>query len=298
MASFIMAGRGQAAFFVILSTLLSLIILPPIGLFSGAAIALITLRVSWQQGLVYALLGSAVFAIIAYLSEQEGSLDLNIGLIGWLPIVFFAAILAKTSSWKRTLQAILATSITGILLFKLYQPEPTVFWETTLLQFKPILQEAYKLGSTEVDKLIQSMSRWMTGVFSAVITITLVLALLLARHWQAMLYNRGGFAKEFRQLRIGKIPASIILVCIVLAILLKNTLAIEILIVAVGIFMLQGIALVHNIVYQFKMKTGWLVALYVLLFILLVQMFVLLAAFGIIDNFVDFRRKLPQKDQN
>jgi uncharacterized protein YybS (DUF2232 family) len=44
------------------------------------------------------------------------------------------------------------------------------------------------------------------------------------------------------------------------------------------------------------MKPVWLIALYVLLFILLVQMFVLLAAFGIIDNFVDFRRKLAKTD--
>ncbi len=297
MASFIMAGRGQAAFFVILSTLLSLI-LPPIGLFSGAAIALITLRISWQQGLIYAFLGSAVLAIVTYLFKQDVSLGLNAGLIGWLPIVFFAAILAQTGSWERTLQAILATTITGILLFEFYQPEPTLFWKTTLEQFKPMLQEAYKLGSTEVDKLIQSMSKWMTGVFAAVIAVTVALALLLARHWQAMLYNPGGFAKEFRQLRIGKIPALIMVVCIASAILIKSSLAIEVLIVAVGIFMLQGIALTHSVVYQLEMKAGWLVALYVLLFVLLVQMFVLLAAFGIIDNFVDFRRKLPQKDQN
>ena len=292
-----MAGRGQAAFFIILSTLLSLL-LPPIGLFSGAAIALITLRINWQQGLIYTFLGSAVLATVTYLFKQDASLGLNAGLIGWLPIVFFATILAQTSSWERTLQALLATTVTGVLLFDFYQPEPAVFWKTILEQFKPMLQEAYKLGSTEADELIQSMSSWMTGVFTAVVAMTIALALLLARHWQAMLYNPGGFAREFRQLRIGKVPALIMIACIALAILAKSSLAVEILIIAVGIFMLQGVALVHSIVYQLEMKVGWLIARDVLLFILLAQMFVLLAAFGIIDNFVDFRHKLPQKDQN
>ena len=293
MASFIMAGRGQAAFFIVLSTLLSLI-LPPVGLFSGAAIALITLRISWQQGLIYTFLGSAVLAIVSYLFKQEASLGITAGLVGWLPIVFFATILVQTNSWQRTLQAILATTIAGVLLFHLYQPDPTVFWQTTLEQLKPVLQEAYKLGSSETDELIQAMSGWMTGVFTAAIAVTVALALLLARHWQAMLYNPGGFGKEFRQLRVGKLPAFIMVACIVLAILTGSILAIEVLIISVGIFMLQGLALAHGIVHQLEMKAGWLVALYILLFILLTQMFILLAAFGIIDNFVDFRRKLTK----
>jgi hypothetical protein len=294
MASFIMAGRGQAAFFILLSTLLSLII-PPVGLFSGAAIALITLRISWQQGLLYALLGSAVLAIVTYLLKQDAFIGISAGLMGWLPIVFFASILAQTNSWQRTLQALLLVAIAGVVLFRVYQPEPALFWQTTLEQFIPVLQEAYKLSGTEVEELIQSMAGWMTGVVTAAIVFTVALALLLARHWQAMLYNPGGFGEEFRQLRVGKIPSLVMIACIALAIVIGSTLAVEILIIGVGIFMLQGFALAHSVVHQLEMKAGWLVALYVLLFVLLAQMFVLLAAFGIIDNFVDFRRKLAKK---
>ena len=52
MAGFIMAGRIQAAIFVIVSTLISLL-LPPMIVFSNAAIGLITLRKGWQQGIIY-----------------------------------------------------------------------------------------------------------------------------------------------------------------------------------------------------------------------------------------------------
>jgi hypothetical protein len=138
-------------------------------------------------------------------------------------------------------------------------------------------------------KAIQAM------ITKAGILLTVALALLLARHWQAMLYNPGGFGEEFRQLRVGKIPALVIIACIALAIVIDGTVAVEILIISVGIFMLQGFALAHSVVHQLEMKAGWLVALYVLLFLLLAQTFVLLAAFGIIDNFVDFRRKLARK---
>ncbi|HIO91939.1 MAG TPA: DUF2232 domain-containing protein, partial [Leucothrix mucor] len=259
------------------------------------AIALITLRISWQQGLIYSLLGSAVLATVTYLLKQDASLGFLAGLIGWLPIVFFAAVLAQTRSWQSTLQAILVVSAIGVLLFHAYQVDTVLFWQTSLEPFKPALTEAYQLESNQIDELIQSMSKWMTGVFAAAVAVSAALALLLARHWQAMLYNPGGFGEEFRQLRVGKVSAIAMIVCIVLAILSNNIIATELLIIAVGIFMLQGIALAHSIVNQRGMKPFWLVALYVLLFILLAQMIVLLAAFGIIDNFVDFRRKIASR---
>ena len=294
MASFIMAGRKQAAFFIVLTTLLSLI-LPPVGLFSGAAIALITLKIGWQQGLIYSLLGSVVLATVSYLLKQEISFEFFAGLIGWLPIVFFATILAQTRSWQSTLQAILVVTILGVLLFHAFQPDTALFWQSYIEQLKPALKETYQLESSDVNKLIQSITQWMTAAFAAAVAISTALALLLARHWQAMLYNPGGFAEEFRQLRVGRIPAIIMVACIVIAILSDNKMAIEILVIAVGIFMLQGVAIAHGIVNQREMKPYWLVGLYVLLLILLAQMIVLLAAFGIIDNFVDFRRKTASR---
>lgn len=290
MASFIMAGRKQAAFFILLTTLLSLLI-PPLGLFSGAAIALITLKINWQQGLIYSLLGSVVLATVTYFLKQDASFGLFAGLLGWLPIVLFATILAQTGSWQHTLQAILVATIVGLLLFHAFQPDTALFWQSYLEQVKSALAEAYQLESSETDELVRSISQWMTAVFAAAVAISAALALLLARHWQAMLYNPGGFGEEFRQLRVGKTPALIMVVCIVIALFSDSSLAIEVLVIATGIFALQGVALVHGVVAQREMKPYWLVALYVLLFLFLAQMIVLLAAFGIVDNFVDFRRK-------
>jgi len=51
----------------------------------------------------------------------------------------------------------------------------------------------------------------------------------------------------------------------------------------------------HALVKQRNMGSGWLIGLYVFMFLLLVQMIVLLATFGIIDNFVDFRKKVANK---
>lgn len=294
MASFIMAGRGQAALFIILSTLLSLI-MPPFGLFTGAAIALISLRINWQQGLLYSLLGSAVLATVVYLLKQDIN-GILVSLIGWAPIVFFASILAKTRSWQSTLQALLVVTIVGYLLFHAYQPDTTKFWQAFLEPFRPAFEEAYQLGD-QTDEMMLYLSTWMTSVFAAFAALSIALALLLARHWQAMLYNPGGFGEEFRQLRIGRVPAIIMVACIGLVLLTNSQLVVGVLIIAIGLFMLQGVSLVHGVVNQLEMKPQWIVGFYILLFILFQIVIVLLAAFGIIDNFVDFRRKIANRSE-
>ena len=93
-----MAGRIQAAIFVVLSTLISLMI-PPLIVFSNAAIALITLRKGWQQGIVYTLLATATLIVISVLMKQTASSGLLAGLATWLPMIIIASALAITRSW-------------------------------------------------------------------------------------------------------------------------------------------------------------------------------------------------------
>lgn len=64
MARFIMAGRLQAAGFVIIFALL-----PLFGLLANAVIALVTLRKNWQEGLLLTLIGSIAMwcVVIAHL---------------------------------------------------------------------------------------------------------------------------------------------------------------------------------------------------------------------------------------
>jgi uncharacterized protein YybS (DUF2232 family) len=69
----------------------------------------------------------------------------------------------------------------------------------------------------------------------------------------------------------------------------------ELIMVAIAIFMFQGLSVAHSLVKQRGMGSGWLIALYALMFILLIQMIVLLATIGLIDNFVDFRQKQASK---
>jgi hypothetical protein len=55
-------------------------------------------------------------------------------------------------------------------------------------------------------------------------------------------------------------------------------------------FALQGLAIVHALVKQRQAGSGWLVALYVLLFIATGHMALILAFVGAVDNWFGFRR--------
>ena len=296
MAGFIMAGRIQAAIFVVLSTLVSLLI-PPLIVFSNASIALITLRKGWQQGALYTLLATATLVVVSALLQQESGSGIVAGIATWLPIVLIASVLAMTSSWNKTLQLTMLLGIGGVLAFHLIYPDSDAFWKPMLDKMKPLIQQAYQLGEGNIDEKIDKAVSWMTGTFAAAFSIFAIISLIVARNWQARLYNPGGFGEEFRQIAIGKQAAIAILVCIAIAVLTSNQLIVELIMVGVVIFMFQGLSLAHALVKQREMNSGWLVGLYVLMFLLLIQMIVLLATFGIIDNFVDFRKKVSSANR-
>ena len=291
-----MAGRIQAAIFVVLSTLISLL-LPPLIVLSNAAIALITLRKGWQQGIIYALLATATLVVASLLLKQQASSGLIAGIATWLPMVLIASALAMTKSWGKTLTLTLVLSVAGVLLFHLTHPDAAAYWKPVLEQVKPMLQQAYQLSESELDVTINNAAAWMTGTFAAALAIIAIISLIFARNWQAMLYNPGGFGKEFRQIIIGKQASIALLVGIVLAVLTGHPIIIELIMVGVAVFMFQGLSLAHSIVKQRKMNIRWLVGLYVLMFLLLIQMIVLLATFGLVDNFADFRKKIANKSK-
>ena len=294
MAGFIMAGRIQAAIFVIVSTLISLF-MPPLIVFSNAAIALITLRKGWQQGVIYTLLATLTLVVVSLLLRQPASSGVIAGLTTWLPMVLIASALAITKSWSHTLLFTLIVSIAGVLLFHLLQSDAAAFWKPVLEQMKPLLQQAYQLSDSKLEEAINNAAGWMTGTFAAVLAIIAIISLMIARNWQAMLYNPGGFGEEFRQIRLGKQVAIALIVAIAIAVLTGNQLVVEMIMVGLAIFMFQGLSVAHALVKQRNMGSGWLIGLYVFMFLLLVQMIVLLATFGIIDNFVDFRKKVANK---
>lgn len=82
---------------------------------------------------------------------------------------------------------------------------------------------------------------------------------------------------------------------IMLALFNRAALLIDLIFVGLGLFLFQGIALVHSVRAQLNAHRTWLLALYLPLALLPVQTGLLVAVFGIVDTFADFRGYLARR---
>jgi len=122
-----------------------------------------------------------------------------------------------------------------------------------------------------------------------------LLSLLLARAWQAGLYNPGGFGVEFRAPRLGRRFAVLSLATAATATVLSGSLGqlmADALVILLVIYLLQGLALVHAVVHSRSAHRGWLIGLYAVLLMAALQVMPLLALLGWMDAWIDFRTRV------
>lgn len=122
-----------------------------------------------------------------------------------------------------------------------------------------------------------------------------LLCVLLARYWQAGLYNPGGLRAEFHRLRIGGRPLWLLLGAIIVSWWLQPAALLLLLLPLV----FAGAALVHALVTRQKLGGQWLVAFYLVTILFNQFMLPLLVLVAVADGAVDIRARLAkQPDQD
>lgn len=294
MAAFIMSGPLQAIGFALVFALLAMF-LPFLGLLSNAAIGLVTLRMGWRRGVMLALAVSIGLGLVALLLQGNVFGSLFSSLLQSLLVVALAIYLASTASWPNLLQIIFGLAASLVVLFHLSVTDPVSFWKNALQALVDFEQLQASLVDIKLDDLLNQIAKHMTGLFAASMSLAFTLSLMLARHWQASLYNPGGFKKEMYSLRLNKFVALSLSGIIMLALVSRSALLIDLIFVGLGLFLFQGIALVHSVRVQLNVHRTWLLALYIPLALLPVQTGLLVAVFGMVDTFADFRGYLVRR---
>jgi len=135
---------------------------------------------------------------------------------------------------------------------------------------------------------------FVAGLLGWVIALSAVVALLLARWWQSLLYNPGGFGIEFHALRFDRLSAGLLfgglMACYLLGqeyVAWGNLLGLPLL--------LSGIALVHHAVAFAQLGTRWIVVFYMGLVLLLGPLSSVLIGLGFLDSVMDFRSRLAAR---
>ncbi|MCW9031017.1 MAG: YybS family protein [Gammaproteobacteria bacterium] len=302
LARYMMRGRVQAIGSIVSLALLSLLV-SPLAIFTTAGVALVTLVHGYREGLKSLIVATVVLTVFTGVALNQTAIGMELALKFWLPAWFLASIVITKSSMS--LAIVVAATLSCLLVLGFYFfTDPAAHWyEVISKQLLPMLKEAGMeiQEGPEAEKLWQFMSKIMTGSALALFLALQTISLLLARWWQALLYNPGGFAQEFRQIRFGMVAASIALVTTIFAITTVNEMVLNLFFIMIVLMMFQGLAVIHHLVAKCKLSPSLLIGVYVIMLFTLQHGAVgllFIALIGLLDNGLNLRFRLCTKVQD
>ncbi|HEY8330759.1 MAG TPA: hypothetical protein VIO83_05475 [Pseudomonas sp.] len=287
LADFVMRGRLQATLAVVVAAALPLLFWV-----SAAAGSLVLLRRGLNDALGIVLWALLPTLLWWYFGEPRPLLVLSGSLA-------LALVLRISVSWTRVL---LASVLLGVLYGVIID---AVFGEvvkrnaTELLELMPqMLGENYRqMTADEKAQIGGLLAPVLTGLMAGLLQLLSLLCVLLGRYWQALLYNPGGFGREFRAVRLPAPMAVSLLVGIFLLPGLSIELAMLTPLCSVPLAF-AGVALLHGLVAQQRLARFWLVGLYVSLLLFMQLVYPLLVVLAVVDSLFDFRGRAARDGAN
>ena len=278
LAEYIMRGRMQAITVVAVASAI-----PMMFWLSAAAVCLVLLRRGLNDALgviVWALLPALVWA---YFDDPRP-------LLGLLGASGMAYILRATASWGKALLAsvVLGVFFAGVLGVDFAQPLAVLGAEINSVMPEMLDQLYAQLSAEQQQQLHSLIIPVLTGLMATVLQVLCVVSVLLARYWQAALYNPGGFAQEFQRLRL---PA-VIVFPLVFGMLFAPSLGIQAVILTPLCsvpLLFTGLAVTHGLVAKYRSGSFWLIGLYVGFVVLTHIIYPFLVVLAVIDSVFDFR---------
>ncbi len=279
LADFIMRGRVQATLVVV-----GCAALPLLFWLSAAAGSLVFLRRGFKDAsgvLAWALLP----ALAWWFFGEPRTLMVLLGTLG------LAALLRAGQSWNRVLLFSIAMGLVyGVVLGSVFR-EPIDALAGALEKALPqMLDGLYQQLSVEERARLGSLiAPVLNGLIAALLQAVSVLALMLGRYWQAVLYNPGGFGREFQAVRLPLVPTLVLVVLMLVGPNFGPELAMLTPLCSVPL-MFAGLALMHGLVAQGRLGKFWLVGMYVTLLLFMQLTYPLLVVLAIVDSLIDFSR--------
>lgn len=272
LAQFAMKGGKQATLVGVLFA-----IIPVLFWISAAIVALVILRKGYRDG-AQVFMWSLLPALIWWSNGDPTPALTLIGVAG------LASVLRYSANWAYVLVASIILALASMPILASYLQDVMAAFAKAGIQ----LEAKSQLPEDVSQEFFQTL---MEGVLGAVHMVILLACTVLARWWQAALYNPGGFQTEFHQLR--------------LPVWLTGTLALAVFGLSnvadmtQWLFMLAipllfaGLALVHGLVEQMKLGRIWLLAIYAGLLLSSAMVFTLLALLATLDSVFGLRKRLP-----
>ncbi len=272
-----MRGRFQALLITVIGA--GSLLFSPI---SAAVLALATLRKGAGEGawlLFWALLPAGS---LVYLYGDSGPLSLL------LAVMVLAVVLRNTVNLPLAVLISVpvgaAIGLAMVMFASGYLDQIAAYFG----EFLATLEQQLSQGDQNVV-LARPTPVQIAGMLGAGTAMTAVLCLLLARYWQAALYNPGGFGEEFRALYYPPLVAVALALGIVSLAALGAEYRTWAMICALPLTF-AGIGLVHARARHRGQGRGWLTGFY-LAWLLFDPVKLLVVCVAIADSWLNFRRR-------
>lgn len=288
-----MAGPSQAALVAAVSAILALK-MPPLAWLSGAVIALVALHLGPKRGMQLMGFSTLAVMLLGWVAIGTPILAFSIVMLLWMPVWLAAVVLYRTVSLALALQLITAMALLFVLALQSFYPELQLALGQQFAEIiEPVInQQPNDQARQNLTDALATILPLLPGLLAMGMMMGAILSLLLGRWWQSALYNPGGLATEFNQLRLGKLPATASLVLLIAAVLSAEIQVMILLLVVSALYLIQGLALIHGVVALKQINRAWLAALYFLIFIMPQLVLLPVVVVGLSDAWIDYRRRL------
>lgn len=299
-------------------TVLSLLALkiPIFGLINSVTIGLVSLVMGMTNGILLVAVSTVVVSVALAMfpaNAVDQTFSLAVGIAFWMGPLLALWVLCGVLRYFRSLRAAMLTAVgigfTAVAVFRLFVSNTVQWWQSSPYSdfFNKAVENVMSQQKVIQQQNLELVSAYLIGLLAAGFTLSIVINLFLARGWQAVTYNPGGFRDEFFQLKLGKQVAIAALALAVLLMLVGTHayigfVGMVLLVLLTMIYILYGIAVASAIFSTKRWHWAWLVGIVFLLAVAgqlvigsaevaLVLVLQLFAITGFIDTFADFRKR-------
>jgi hypothetical protein len=303
LAAFIVGGPFKAVLVVVFCTLASFALPPVTSILSyagAAALGLYTLHLGARHGALVLVAAALVTGGLIELMQQPGIAVVVASLLLWIPVWLAAAVLAASRSLALAMLAATALLMLAVLLVFLLLGDPEQWWLAQLGALAEALARQSGVDRAQLDAFSAELAPLMTGALAAGLNFATLGCLVLGRWWQSVLVKPGALRGEFHALRLNR-TVSLLATAIVLAAMwdipLVGALARQWSLIVMVPFLFVGLAVVHATLANLKAARGWLIGVYLLIG-LLPQALLMVVLTGVVDPWLDLRRRTANTETN
>jgi hypothetical protein len=269
LGNYILGSRYKSAWIISLLTLLSLALPPLTYILSGTPFALVTMRKGMREGLVLMLWLFLFTSLFGYFSRFGTGMGVGFVISIWLPVWFVSMILRITEAQGRM---VLASGVVGLVFVLVLTPIAAAQQEFLRSQLGSYFEQNFNPTQVaEYQQVLDLILPMLSGMIAMVLVISLIITVLLARMWQAEIFNPGGFKHEFYKMYLPQWLSYLTFICLLLSLMdlggatwiLRNFL-----VVLMVMHIFHGLASVHRVVFERKYSSIWLILMYCFLFLL------------------------------